>query len=73
MALGSRYRNQHAIDELSAIVRRHVSGNNVQAGESLVWLTDYAVKFRYEGMEDPTGLLEQVSELCCSIRERAVA
>ena len=75
-ALGSRYRNQHAIDELIAIIRRHSSEDNMRAGESLVWLTDYAVKFRYEGaneeMEDPTGLLEEVSDLCCSIRERVV-
>ena len=75
-ALGARYRNQHAIEEWIAVIRRHPSEDHVQAGESLVWLTDYAVKFRYEGataeMEDPTGLLEEVSDLCHSIRERVV-
>lgn len=75
-ALGDRYRNQHAIEALSTIIRRHPTEDHVQAGESLVWLTDYAVKFRYEGapeeMEDPVSVLEEVSELCRSVRNRVV-
>ncbi len=76
-ALGDRYRNQHALDELIAIVRRHPTEDNARAGESLTWLTDYAVKFQYEGasaeMADPTGLREEVSDPGRVIRERVVA
>ena len=28
-----------------AIIRQHRTENNLKAGESLVWLTDYAVSF----------------------------
>ena len=67
-AAGAEYRNTHELDELLNIIRRipqehdaFVSGG---ASEGLDWLTDYAVRYRYEGavleMDDPAELYEHV-------------
>lgn len=75
-ALGDEYRNVHSIASLTQIVRQHASEDNTDAGEALSWLTQYAVQYRYEGakvsMDDPTGLLEAVTELCHAVRNRVI-
>ena len=65
-ALDAEYGNTHDLANLAAIVRRHPGENDTSAGERLAWLTEYAVKYRYQGaeavMEDRSGLLAEVTE-----------
>ena len=65
-ALDAEYGNTHDLANLAAIVRRHPGENDTSAGERLGWLTEYAVKYRYQGaeavMEDRSGLLAEVTE-----------
>ena len=73
-ALDDEYRNIHDLGGLAAIVRKHPAENNTPAGESLDWLTKYAVDYRYEGarvnLDDPPGLLEAVSALVDAVADR---
>ena len=73
-ALDDEYKNIHDLGELAAIVRKHPAENDTPAGESLNWLTRYAVDYRYEGarvnLDDPHGLLEAVSDLVDAIANR---
>ena len=73
-ALDDEYKNIHDLGELAAIVRKHPAENDTPAGESLDWLTRYAVEYRYEGarvnMDDPPGLLEAVIDLVDAIADR---
>ena len=73
-ALDDEYRNIHDLGELAAIVRKHLAENDTPAGESLDWLTRYAVDYRYEGarvnLDDPPGLLEAVSALVDAVADR---
>ncbi len=75
-ALGDPYRNLHDIADLTNVIRQHPSEVDTNAGESLTWLTKYAVTYRYEGarveMESPADLLEAVTHLCNAIWKRAV-
>ncbi len=73
-ALDDEYRNIHDLGGLAAIVRKHPAENDTPAGESLNWLTRYAVVYRYEGarvnLDDPPGLLEAVSALVDAVADR---
>ena len=73
-ALDDEYRNTHDIASLAAIVRRHPAEIDTPAGESLYWLTKYAVEYRYEGarvrLHDPPGLLQTIRELTDAIAAR---
>ena len=64
-ALDDSYTNTHEIEDLTAIVRRYPQEISTSAGERLVWLTKYAVEYRYEGavieMVDRSDLLAAVS------------
>ncbi len=75
-ALRDHYRNLHDIADLANIIREHSSESNTDAGESLAWLTQYAVTYRYEGasveMDSPEELLTAVTKKCLNIRERVV-
>ena len=50
-ALDTDYKNTHDLSDLSAIIRTHPEENDTPAGEKLTWLTDYAVRYRYHGIE----------------------
>ena len=76
-ALDDEYGRTHDIGNLAGIVRRHPAENDTPAGESLNWLTRYAVEYRYEGvvvdMDDPHGLLDAVLDLVDTIADRIKA
>ena len=73
-ALDDEYGNTHELDKLMAIIRMHPSEDGSDAGERLRWLTNYAVKYRYWGvevhMDDRHELLHVVSETTLAIIER---
>ena len=73
-ALDDEYGNTHDLDKLMAIIRMHPAEDESDAGERLRWLTNYAVKYRYEGaivqMDDRRELLHIVSETVLAIIER---
>ena len=73
-ALDDDYRNIHDLGDLMAIVRSHPEESDTPAGEQLIWLTKYAVKYRYEGavveMDDRWELLSIVSDTVGAIIER---
>ena len=73
-ALDDEYGNTHDLDKLMAIIRMHPSEDNSDAGERLRWLTNYAVKYRYWGveihMDDRHELLHIVSETTLAIIDR---
>ena len=73
-ALDDEYGNTHELDKLMAIIRMHPSEDESDAGERLRWLTNYAVKYRYWGvevyMDDRHELLHIVSETVLAIIER---
>ena len=73
-ALDADYGNTHDLGTLMAIVRQHPDENDTYAGERLMWLSDYAVEYRYEGarveMDDRFGLLEGVTETVHAIIAR---
>ena len=57
-ALDAEYQNTHALNDLTAIVRRYPSESGltesgVVAGERLSWLNSYAVTYRYAEVLDP--------------------
>ena len=76
-ALDDDYGNTHDLGDLMAIVRSHPEEEDTPAGEQLVWLTRYAVKYRYEGavveMDDRWELLSIVSDTVSAIIERTRA
>ena len=76
-ALGARYRNEHDIKALAAIVSQHSGASAAETGAGLSWLTAYAVDYRYKGvvvtMLDRPGLLREVSQLHSAVRDRVVA
>ena len=73
-ALGDRYENIHDIGELNAIIRQHPDEMVIDAGESLIWLTHYAVRHRDTGapvdLDDPCALCTKVADLCHNICKR---
>ena len=75
-ALGAQYRNEHDIKILVSIVCQNAAVDQADAGANLSWLTHYAVEYRYQGavmgLEDPAGLLREVSDLFYAVRERVI-
>ena len=73
-ALDGEYRNTHDLASLAGIVRRYPAEHGTPAGEALLWLTRYAVEYRYEGarvkIDDTHGLLERVNDLVYAIADR---
>ena len=73
-ALDDEYGNTHDLSELMSIIRMHPAEDESDAGERLRWLTNYAVKYRYWGvevhMDDRHELLRIVSETTLAIIER---
>ena len=73
-ALNDEYGNTHDLSDLAATIRNHPEEEGSDAGERLFWLTQYAVKYRYEGavvqMDDRRELLHIVSETVLAIIER---
>ncbi|MDE3000881.1 MAG: HEPN domain-containing protein [Gemmatimonadota bacterium] len=63
-ALDADYRNTHDLAKLAAIVRRHPGENHTPAGEKLVWLTGYAVRYRYS---DPQVVIEDRDALLSAV------
>lgn len=64
-AIDADYGNTHDLAKLAAIVRQHPSENHTPAGETLAWLTGYAVRYRYSdaqvAIEDRDALLSEVT------------
>ena len=73
-ALDDEYGNTHDLSELMATIRMRPSEDESDAGERLRWLTNYAVKYRYWGvevhMDDRNELLRIVSETTLAIIKR---
>ena len=73
-ALDADYTNTHNLVDLAAIVRRHPSEDETPAGERQVWLTEYAVRYRYHGIvvdvEDRSELFSSVSSTVHAIIDR---
>ena len=73
-ALDDEYGNTHNLSALMAIIRMHPAEDESDAGERLRWLTNYAVKYRYWGvevhMDDRHELLRIVSDTVSAIIER---
>ena len=73
-AVDDKYENIHDLARLAAIIRRHPAENETPAGETLFWLTRYAVEYRYEGarvkIDDLHGLLERVEDLVYEVADR---
>ena len=65
-ALDTDYGNTHNLGDLAAIVRTHPKEMATPTGERLSWLTAYAVRYRYVGVQvdlrDRFGLLSSVAE-----------
>ena len=63
-AAGAEYRNTHQLSELLGIIKQIPEEQETPAGEELYWLTEYAVRYRYEGatleMDDPIELYERI-------------
>ena len=73
-ALDDKYENIHDLARLARIIRRYPTEMDTSAGETLFWLTRYAVEYRYDGarvkLDDPHGLLERVNDLVHGISAR---
>ncbi len=73
-ALNGSYGRTHDIGLLAGIIRSYPTENDTPAGETLFWLTSYAVDYRYEGarvkLDDAHGILKQVNALVYAIAER---
>ncbi len=73
-ALGAEYRNTHELDELLRIVKTVPDEQNTDAAETLTWLTEYAVEYRYEGatieMDDPAHLYARIERVVNAVYER---
>ena len=63
-AAGAEYRNTHKLSELLGIIKNIPEEQGTSASEELLWLTFYAVKYRYEGaileMDDQIELYERI-------------
>ena len=73
-AAGVGYRNTHQLSELLGIIKNIPEEQDTPAGEELYWLTEYAVKYRYEGavleMDDSIELYERIAFVVDAIEER---
>jgi HEPN domain-containing protein/predicted nucleotidyltransferase len=73
-AFGGEYGNTHDLGSLMRIIRSNSQENETPAGEELVWLTEYAVEYRYEGaqlvMDDPIELYLGIDRMVSAVEER---
>lgn len=73
-AAGVGYRNTHQLSELLGIIKNIPEEQDTSASEELLWLTRYAVRYRYEGavleMDDPIELYERIAFVVDAIEER---
>ena len=76
-AAGAEYRNTHQLSELLGIIKSLPEEQDTSASEELLWLTRYAVRYRYEGaileMDDPIELYERILFAVEAIEERIKA
>ena len=76
-AAGAEYRNTHQLSELLGIIKNMPEEQDTSASEELLWLTRYAVRYRYEGavleMDDPIELYERILFAVEAIEERIKA
>ena len=76
-AVGLEYKNTHDLEELLGIIRSAPDELTTPAGVELRWLTEYAVKYRYEGavleMDDPQVLFRMIDDAVGTIYERIKA
>ena len=73
-AVGLEYVNTHDLEELLGIIKRVPDELVTPAGVELRWLTEYAVKYRYQGavlmMDDPQMLFRMIDDAAGAIYER---
>ncbi len=73
-SVGASYRNTHRLDDLLGIIKNIPEEQDTSASEELLWLTHYAVRYRYEGatleMDDPIELYERILFAVEAIEER---
>ena len=73
-AFGGEYGNTHDLEELIRIIRNNPDEMDTPAGAELVWLTQYAVEYRYEGarllLDDPIELHNAIDQLADAISDR---
>lgn len=76
-AADAEYRNTHQLSELLGIIKNIPEEQDTAAGEELYWLTQCAVRYRYEGatleMDDPTELYERIVFVVEAIEARIKA
>ena len=73
-ALDDEYTNTHSISALMGIVRQHPDEADTPAAEQFLWLTQYAVRYRYGAaqivIQDRAEFLEVVTETVNAIIDR---
>ena len=73
-AFGGEYGNTHDLERLIGIIRNNPDEMDTPAGAELVWLTQYAVEYRYEGarliLDDPIELHNAIDQLAAAISSR---
>ncbi len=76
-AVGLEYINTHDLEELLGIIKSVPDELVTPAGVELRWLTEYAVKYRYQGaalvMDDPQMLFRMIDDAVAAIYERIKA
>ena len=73
-AFGGEYENIHDLERLIGIIRNSPDEMDTPAGAELIWLTQYAVEYRYEGarllLDDPIELHNAIDLLAAAISDR---
>ncbi|MCY3638585.1 MAG: nucleotidyltransferase domain-containing protein [Chloroflexi bacterium] len=76
-AVGLEYINTHDLEELLGIIKSVPDELVTPAGVELRWLTEYTVKYRYQGaalvMDDPQMLFRMIDDAVAAIYERIKA
>ena len=76
-AFGAEYGNTHDLSGLLSIIRSDPDEYDTPAGEELVWLTEYAVEYRYEGarlvMDDPVEVYHAIDRIVSAVETRIKA
>ena len=76
-AFGAEYGNTHELSGLLSIIKSAPGEYDTPAGEELVWLTEYAVEYRYEGarlvMDDPVEVYHAIDRIVSAVETRIKA
>ena len=76
-AFGAEYGNTHDLGKLIGIIRDESQEYDTPAGEELLWLTQYAVEYRYEGavlvMDDPIEVYFAIDRVVSAVEVRIKA